>query len=376
MSKKLSYIFGRPPGVERKNYRKYIVILITCITGFLGHIGFGTFFWIFDIDFLCALNAVSAIVWTFAIVLNFRGYHAEAILLMCAEMVVSVSATVALLGLDSGFQVYLWPLACLAVINPGLKQLTAATIGFSFILLIVLLKYFFTDVPNHAQLVEHIDTLYIVNTVIAGAPLILGMFSIRQINEKQERILTDLATVDELTGLYNRRYGNSYLKKKHHQVTASGGFEGCVVIGDIDHFKSINDKHGHDVGDRVLRVISSRLERSFRETDVICRWGGEEFLVILDEANSDKARRIVDRIRQELSKSIEINESLFLTVTMSFGLASTLETQSPKDLIKMADENLYRAKNNGRNCVYSNSLVEDVDKVISLGCSPTNQKGG
>lgn len=368
MYKKLTNLSARPSRVERKNYRKYIVILITCITGLLAHIGFSILFCLVDIEHLCMLNAASAMLWIWAAVLNYRGYHAQAILLLCAEIVVSISITVALLGLDSGFQMYLWPVACLAVINPGLQKIHAAIIGFGFILLIVILKYFFTDVSDHTQLADYADALYIINTIIAGVPLILGMFSIRQINEFQERILTDLATLDELTGLYNRRYGNSYLKERRGAIK-TGEFGCCLVIGDIDHFKNINDKYGHDVGDRVLRVISSRLERSFRESDIICRWGGEEFLIILDEVNSDKARRIVDRIRKELSRSIEIDKSKYVDVTMSFGIASTDECKARKGLIKLADENLYRAKNNGRNCVYPSSVTDEADKVVCLGRS-------
>ena len=202
------------------------------------------------------------------------------------------------------------------------------------------------------------------NAIIAGIPLVIGIASIREINESQEKVLTELATVDELTGLYNRRYLNSYLRRYYKANAGNDSAHHCVVLGDIDHFKRINDNFGHDVGDTVLQVISARLKSSFRKVDIVCRWGGEEFLIVLHEADAQKAYRIVDRIRQEIAGSIDVDESNTLTVTMSFGIASTMECEGSEQLIKLADENLYQAKNNGRNCVVVNPVTDDIAKVV------------
>ncbi|WP_022954143.1 GGDEF domain-containing protein [Leucothrix mucor] len=364
MSNQLTLLFSKPPKVEVKNFRKYIVILITCIVGTLGHIGFATLFWFFQVDILFSFNLFGAVLWVCIGIINYQAKHAQAIFLICLELLLIITLTISLLGLDFGFQLYFWPVACLAVINPSLKKLHASLIGFGFIIAIVLLKYFFDGVQSDSPLVEYASTIYMFNAIIAGIPLVIGIASIREINESQEKVLTELATIDELTGLYNRRYINSYLRRYYKANAGNDSAHHCVVLGDIDHFKRINDNFGHDVGDTVLQVISARLKSSFRKVDIVCRWGGEEFLIVLHEADAQKAYRIVDRIRQEIAGSIEVDESNTLTVTMSFGIASTMECEGSEQLIKLADENLYQAKNNGRNCVIVNPVTDDIAKVV------------
>lgn len=359
-------LIAQPPSVEKKNFRKYIVILISSIVGILAHLGFAVLFWLFDLSTLASVNLLGAVLWVWVAVINYRGNHSQAVYLICAEVLLIISWTCSLIGLNYGFQMYLWPVACLAAINPGLRKLYAALIGFSFIVLFVVLKCVFSEVSGYSQLAAYENAIYLFNTIIAGIPLVIGIASIREINETQERELTEMATVDELTGLYNRRYSNRYLEK-YYPDTGSRSAHCCVVLGDIDYFKMINDTYGHDVGDKVLRTVSERLKQSFRETDIVCRWGGEEFLIVLDEADTQKAYRIVDRIRQEVSANIEVDEIHLLKVTMSFGIAATIDCTSREQLIKLADENLYQAKSSGRNCVMVYSTVEEIDSLACLG---------
>lgn len=356
---------SNPPNVEQKNYRKYVVILITCITGIFGHLAFASLFWVFQVDILSYLNMLSVAIWLWAAFMNYRGYHSLAIYVICGVILVMITTTVALLGLGFGFQMYLWPVACLAVINPGLRKLYGFIFGLSFIIYVALIHYLFADVPDHSQLSEYAETIYILNIVVAGLPLIIGITSIRGIYESQEKMLTDLATIDDLTGLFNRRYANRYLKKHCHATNPhSNNF--CVVIGDVDHFKKINDEFGHHGGDTVLSVISTRLKHAFRQTDVVSRWGGEEFLIVLCETDAEKAYMIVDRIRKEISKSITVDKTTELEVTMSFGIASTAECEDVMQMIKLADDNLYHAKNNGRNCVVVKPEVNKINGFTGL----------
>jgi two-component system cell cycle response regulator len=133
-----------------------------------------------------------------------------------------------------------------------------------------------------------------------------------------------------------------------------GGAPVACLMLDIDHFKKINDSFGHDVGDEVLREFAVRLATNVRAIDLPCRFGGEEFVVLMPDTEVVDAERIADRIRRHVGGSpfrVDSGSEL-LTVTISIGVAATIgETDSPEALLKRADEALYEAKAAGRNRV-------------------------
>jgi two-component system, cell cycle response regulator len=163
----------------------------------------------------------------------------------------------------------------------------------------------------------------------------------------------ELAVTDQLTGLHNRRYMESQLKS-HLQRASRGGPPVSVLIADIDHFKRVNDLFGHDAGDDVIREFAARLASNFRPRDLSCRFGGEEFVVIMPETAASDAIAIAERLR------VSIEESPFviglardrLDVTCSVGVAvAAMHEQDGELLLKRADEALYEAKRSGRNKV-------------------------
>lgn len=165
----------------------------------------------------------------------------------------------------------------------------------------------------------------------------------------------EMAVTDQLTGLYNRRYLASHLSAMFDRAFWTGR-QLALMILDIDHFKRINDTHGHDIGDKVIQEISERIKNSVRGIDLACRYGGEEFLVAMPDTDKNFASVVAERLRNEISQhKVSINGGREeITVTVSIGLSSTEE--GPKDdsaqkLIKRADEALYAAKTGGRNRV-------------------------
>ncbi|MGD2131865.1 MAG: PleD family two-component system response regulator [Maricaulaceae bacterium] len=161
----------------------------------------------------------------------------------------------------------------------------------------------------------------------------------------------EMAVTDQLTGLHNRRYLNSQLT----ELISSAHGEGksvAVIIADIDHFKQINDAHGHDAGDVVLREFAGRLAINVRAIDAACRYGGEEFVVIMPDADLDAARSVAERIRRAVQdKPISAAKGVELDVTVSLGVASLEPGDDLNRLIKRADQALYAAKQRGRNRV-------------------------
>jgi diguanylate cyclase (GGDEF)-like protein len=167
------------------------------------------------------------------------------------------------------------------------------------------------------------------------------------------RRLEQDALTDVLTGLPNRRYLIDRLAHDWAAARRGGTPLACMML-DIDHFKTVNDTWGHDVGDAVLRSVAAVLQREVRGTDVVCRFGGEEFVVI-SAADFDSAMRCAERLRAAIEQQVVVEVSANREpVTVSIGVAVRSEqTRSPEGLLKAADEALFCAKRNGRNRVAS-----------------------
>ncbi|MFH1995606.1 MAG: sensor domain-containing diguanylate cyclase [Candidatus Omnitrophota bacterium] len=167
-----------------------------------------------------------------------------------------------------------------------------------------------------------------------------------------ERIeeLQKLALLDSLTELGNRRYIETNLRVRINEMKRYQWPFGLIFI-DIDHFKRINDAHGHDVGDRVLKTVSHTLSNNSRPFDIFGRWGGEEFVGIIVNVDKDELRYIAERLRLLVSQSTLSEGSHVLRVTVSIGATIALENDSSHSIMKRADRLMYKSKAAGLNCV-------------------------
>jgi diguanylate cyclase (GGDEF)-like protein len=162
--------------------------------------------------------------------------------------------------------------------------------------------------------------------------------------------LKDAAVIDPLTGCYNRREFENQLKRSiagamRHKTYLS------VFMFDLDHFKQVNDAHGHLAGDAVLREISNLVQKNMRTGDLLARFGGEEFIAILPETDKTKAMELADRLRIKISNKTIVHENKTITVTASFGVAQLNHNTDMDRIVQDADTMLYKAKLNGRNTV-------------------------
>ncbi len=162
----------------------------------------------------------------------------------------------------------------------------------------------------------------------------------------------EMAVTDGLTGLHNRRYLDSHVQTLFDRAQARSR-PLSVMMTDLDRFKSINDAYGHDGGDAVLREFARRLRKNVRGIDLACRFGGEEFVVVMPDTDGEIAERVAERVRSEIERApFEISRGVFVTVTVSVGVATLIRAGDSVDaLMKRADKGLYEAKNAGRNRV-------------------------
>lgn len=167
-----------------------------------------------------------------------------------------------------------------------------------------------------------------------------------------------LAYTDTLTGVYNRRYMNAHLDRKIMEI-ADTVKPVSILMFDIDKFKAINDSYGHNAGDEVLRELARRVSRGVRDIDLVSRYGGEEFVIVMPDADIEVAVAVAERVRVLVAdQPFTVNgPAVALPVTISIGVATTRDpTETAESLIGRADEALYRAKGRGRNCVASAEL--------------------
>lgn len=228
------------------------------------------------------------------------------------------------------------------------------------VLIIIALAWASFALPILSYLFIHTNELFtprgmeffITTGPIAIIVIILLLFShkmkLQMTQLKIERSdFKELSEKDALTGLYNRRAGENIIQSYTEQTDSTFS----IIMFDIDHFKKINDTYGHDIGDNVLKEITKKYMKRIRSNDCFIRWGGEEFIIILDNINLKDATKMAEQLRVITSKEPLISG---INVTASFGISYRSKNTAIATVLKNADIALYNAKSAGRNKVVTN----------------------
>ncbi|MEA3383669.1 MAG: GGDEF domain-containing protein, partial [Campylobacterota bacterium] len=162
---------------------------------------------------------------------------------------------------------------------------------------------------------------------------------------KESKFLQNKANTDDLTKAFNKRYFDQFLVEFLDTNKA-----GVIIFFDIDHFKNINDTHGHLVGDKILTKLSATVKEYLREDDIFVRWGGEEFIVLIEDITPTIGVKKAEELRKLVEKTLFANE---LKITISLGVTMIEKNDTKEKLLKRVDTLLYKAKDSGRNCVVS-----------------------
>lgn len=189
-------------------------------------------------------------------------------------------------------------------------------------------------------------------TFLFSALFAIEVNSMQLIMESEQEKLEDQASIDPLTHFLNRRSMEEKLNNAHRNALINS-VTYSLIMCDIDHFKTFNDSYGHDCGDYVLQSISKIITTQVRSKDSVCRWGGEEFLILVSDSN-EIARDVAERIRKSIEEYEFFYEGQSLHVTITLGVSTYFTSSKVKTLIDIADKRLYKGKENGRNQVVTN----------------------
>ena len=295
----------------------------------------------------------------------FKGY-----LLTFIEIVLQMVITMFIIGWDSGFFCYviaiipLYYYISMFVTGNNEKEKNEhifAPMIWSFVTLAILLITYVTSQfvnPIVAMDSRALKGAFIFNVFFSVLLVIwmshffvLGYRSSIDILSNKNASLDEEASIDPLTGLVNRRTMEMSLDKALEEAKKSGALF-SLVMGDIDFFKRINDTYGHDCGDVALVAVADILKTCVRDGDVVCRWGGEEFLLLV-KGNRNVASNVAERIRARIENNVVEYGEHKITFTMTLGVSTYAPGYSLEALVTQADENLYYGKEHGRNQVVS-----------------------
>jgi len=328
-----------------------LMLAISVIAG-LAHLSFIFLFDSIGVGAMARANVASVLVYALTALLTQHGHTRLALQIMAVEIVLHGSVATALIGWTSGFHYYLILIIPVAIVSTLYRPVTKATLA-----VMVGLFYMALDM-NFRQATPAIEVqprmlagLHYFNQ--AATLLILGLLATlyyRMVRSAEDS-LRELACTDPLTQLHNRRFA---MEVAQHEaaVFQRGGRPLAVVIGDVDHFKRINDHHGHAMGDTALRAVARVLRDGVREVDHVARWGGEEFLVLLPATDEEEALQVCERLRQGVQGLVAQNlggEALSLSITL--GLALLGRDESIEQALLRADRAMYDGKQAGRNRV-------------------------
>lgn len=247
-------------------------------------------------------------------------------------------------------------------------QPIAAVIEFQLQNKPLLMHQIFTPGPNRLDEI-HLKTAKASNKpggiiIIGSIPIksdqtILGYFALIRDVTKESSLQVEyerkfqMSVTDVLTGMRNRAFLQQYLQTQfslYKKAPKNQGF--CILMSDIDHFKKINDTHGHQAGDFILKNVAQVISQSVRKTDVVCRYGGEEFLITLNDISDEAALLVAEKIRHNIENASCVFDGKTIPVTSSFGLSHIRpDDKSVEEVVKRADEALYQSKHAGRNRV-------------------------
>ncbi|MEJ2508508.1 MAG: GGDEF domain-containing protein [Gammaproteobacteria bacterium] len=353
--------FETPPGAEDRpphDYRLFLAGQMLFGVALVLHVLFIPLFVGLGVSSLALFNVLSVLTYALCLWLNRRGRSGAALWFAFAEVHLHALLAVVLVGWDTGFGYYLLATGPMLFLHTGwsmTKKVLAVLVPVA--LLAGLHDYSLAHAPLHTINAAAKLTLYDFNLLATLAVLsYLAHFYSKGAHRSEaqlravSRSLEEQAATDPLTGLLNRR---AMIREIENEISRferqPRGF--VLAIGDLDGFKEVNDRYGHDAGDLVLNRVATIMTEFLRSHDVTSRWGGEEFVILLPDTDIDGGLDTVDRLRERLAQSDIVFQGEALGVSITFGLCAYEAGMSRDTCLKRADEALYRGKQMGRNRV-------------------------
>lgn len=345
-------------GFTRRNSRFFRVMNGFIFINLILRIGFvGIFTWLKSPS-LIIYALLSAIIWLVTVFINRNGDQRLAFFIALIDSMLFSSLATVTFGWESGFYFLLIEIDLLIFINSDLRKNSKFLLG-AILSIFLILLFFVSRISSPFQPIDWKSQNIIFSINLAQGLIALGMlgyfFELSATKAEKEIILANqrllnMANTDPVTNLINRRIMMNKIEAEKEKVD-KGGKPFSVIMVDIDNFKQINDEYGHDGGDFVLVSLAEKISISLRKTDLVSRWGGDEFLLLLPETDLLNSQAVAEKVRERIVRSPFIYRELDIPVTVTFGVGLCDVNVGVGSCIRKADQALYRGKQAGKNQV-------------------------
>ena len=365
---------------EAARLRKYPLYYPLVVGALLVHIVCEVFFLYWNISFMKFYNLFS--IGIFLISLKYiRRYQWQSVFVALLEATVFVMLSTLTLGWDFGFQNWIFALLVVEITMPLRERKPFYVLGFlqSFLymaLYFAVKQKFQWEVLFRQEMMMIFLNMASIFGVIFFSERALGLSKAIEfffVQKEMEEMKVSISR-DALTGLVNRWRMNQILADLNARLQ-NDNISFYLIFGDIDHFKNINDSYGHEVGDCVLRQVSEIMSHELRGDDIVARWGGEEFLILLhnrcngkEPLNTTEVNDILNRLCRKIETTPVCSQGLQIPVTVTFGGVSSEGYQDIYEMIRKADAQMYQGKKAGRNQVKIEERLAELREEEAL-CS-------
>ncbi len=353
--------------IDNVNISSSLKYRLMFVAGGIVHLWFLFVFFMIDVQVLGFINIFSVLLYILGSIFSVSKRTGQMrygwMIAFYAEIMIHTVTCMLLIGVDADFYLYALVILPISIYVLFFSCSFRVFLGTSVIFIIctlvmvggaLIVVNYFETYPYFPLSYNDIHILRILNMSFAALMLVvfsmlftLEVYSLLKKLREANRTLEYTATHDALTGLYNRHSIKPVFEKLRDSDTSFG-----VALGDVDDFKRINDTYGHDCGDAALKTISEILLNGASEGDFVCRWGGEEMLLILC-GNREEALERLSAINESIRSADVQHEDKTVGFTMTFGFAHHSEADTLDLLISMVDKRLYHGKQNGKNVIIS-----------------------
>lgn len=350
----------RSKGAARKVIKISTLYLYLCDVCIAVHAALTLVFLIVKMYPLTALNSISVFIYFLLHYLIRNKQFEFSTIICCIEICFNAFASSVILSWQFGFYFYFFGLIPLSFYCKFKKKYTKFVIS-GAILVAFLLTYIVSNNTNNFFPLPKVTEIiiYLINAICCFAVLIFLSYIYTKTIIYETKLLSEsnatlqkLASTDSLTGLLNRRSMMEKLTIAEEKKQTMSFIYSLVMI-DIDDFKKVNDTYGHDCGDCVLSKLSERIRASLRKDDIICRWGGEEILILLPNTYTSEAEFVARKLKDTVEQTPFAHKEKNVSITITLGISCSLDCEDITSMISKADLCLYKGKKDGKNTVIS-----------------------